>query len=90
LKKGWILLNEHLMGQTIPDIDGRRTEVVNDVHLLFSKGRTILVQWTFPSTALIVLKFTRVFSSSHKQDSATASPAAANGATLLPTVETKP
>jgi CBS domain-containing protein/sporulation protein YlmC with PRC-barrel domain len=42
-QKGWILLNEHLMGQTILDIDGRRTEVVNDVHLLFSKGRLILV-----------------------------------------------
>jgi CBS domain-containing protein/sporulation protein YlmC with PRC-barrel domain len=40
---GWILLNEHLMGQTILDTDGRRTEVVNDVHLLFSKGRMILV-----------------------------------------------
>ena len=40
---GWILLNEHLMGQTILDIDGRRTEVVNDVHLLYSKGRMILV-----------------------------------------------
>ena len=42
-QKGWILLNEHLMGQTILDIDGRRTEVVNDIHLLFSKGRMILV-----------------------------------------------
>lgn len=42
-QKGWILLNEHLMGQTILDIDGRRTEVVNDVHLLFSRGRMILV-----------------------------------------------
>jgi CBS domain-containing protein/sporulation protein YlmC with PRC-barrel domain len=42
-QKGWILLNEHLMGQTILDIDGRRTEVVNDVHLLYSKGRMILV-----------------------------------------------
>jgi magnesium transporter len=31
------------MGQTILDTDGRRTEVVNDVHLLFSKGRMILV-----------------------------------------------
>jgi CBS domain-containing protein len=40
---GWILLNEHLMGQTILDIDGRRTEVVNDVHLLESKGRMVLV-----------------------------------------------
>ena len=42
-QQGWILLNEHLMGQTILDIDGRRTEVVNDVHLLHSKGRMILV-----------------------------------------------
>ena len=42
-QKGWILLNEHLMGQTILDTDERRTEVVNDVHLLFSKGRMILV-----------------------------------------------
>jgi CBS domain-containing protein len=42
-QQGWILLNEHLMGQTILDIDGRRTEVVNDVHLLYSKGRMILV-----------------------------------------------
>jgi CBS domain-containing protein/sporulation protein YlmC with PRC-barrel domain len=42
-QKGWILLNEHLMGQTILDMDGRRTEVVNDVQLLYSKGRMILV-----------------------------------------------
>ena len=42
-QKGWILLNEHLMGQTILDMDGRRTEVVNDVHVLYSKGRMILV-----------------------------------------------
>jgi CBS domain-containing protein len=42
-QKGWILLNEHLMGQTILDTDGRRTEVVNDVHVLYSKGRMILV-----------------------------------------------
>jgi len=40
---GWILVSEHLMGQTILDIDGRRTEVVNDVHLLESKGRMVLV-----------------------------------------------
>jgi len=40
---GWLLLNEHLMGKTILDIDGRRTEVVNDVHLLFSKGRMLIV-----------------------------------------------
>src|ERR1039457_7494780 len=31
------------MGQTILDRDGRLTEIVNDVHLLFSKGRMILV-----------------------------------------------
>jgi CBS domain-containing protein/sporulation protein YlmC with PRC-barrel domain len=42
-QEGWILLNDHLMGQTILDIDGRRTEVVNDVQLLFSKGRMIIV-----------------------------------------------
>jgi magnesium transporter len=40
---GWMLLNEHLMGKTILDMDGRRTEVVNDVHLLESKGRMIIV-----------------------------------------------
>ena len=42
-QKGWILVNEHLMGQTILDTDGRRTEVVNDVQVLYSKGRMILV-----------------------------------------------
>lgn len=40
---GWILLKEHLMGQTILDIDGRQTKVVNDVHLLESKRRMLLV-----------------------------------------------
>ena len=40
---GWILLESHLMGKTIFDMDGRRTEVVNDVHLLASQGRMILV-----------------------------------------------
>ena len=40
---GWLLLNEHLMGKTILDMDGRRIEVVNDVHLLESKGRMVLV-----------------------------------------------
>jgi CBS domain-containing protein len=40
---GWLLLNEHLMGRTILDMDGRRTEVVNDVHLLESKGRMIII-----------------------------------------------
>ncbi len=40
---GRILLNEHLMGQTILDIDGRNTKVVRDLHLLESKGRMLLV-----------------------------------------------
>ncbi len=40
---GWILLDEHLMGKTVLDMDGRRTEVVNDVHLLESRGRLLLV-----------------------------------------------
>jgi magnesium transporter len=40
---GWLLLNEHLMGKSILDMDGRRIEMVNDVHLLESKGRMILV-----------------------------------------------
>lgn len=40
---GRILLNEHLMGQTILDIDGRRTKMVMDVHLLESKRRMLLV-----------------------------------------------
>jgi CBS domain-containing protein len=40
---GQILVNEHLMGQTILDMDGRRTEVVNDVHLLESAGRMLIV-----------------------------------------------
>jgi magnesium transporter len=40
---GWMMLNEHLMGKTILDMDGRRTEVVNDVHLIESKGRMLIV-----------------------------------------------
>jgi len=40
---GWILIDEHLMGRTILDMDGRRTEVVNDVQMLESKGRMIIV-----------------------------------------------
>lgn len=40
---GWILVERHLMGKTILDIDGRRTEVVNDVHLLESRGRLLIV-----------------------------------------------
>jgi len=40
---GWILVDKHLMGRTILDMDGRRIEVVNDVHLLESKGRMLIV-----------------------------------------------
>ena len=40
---GWILVNEHLMGRTVLDMDGRTVEVVNDVHLLHSKGRMLIV-----------------------------------------------
>ena len=42
-ERGWILVDEHLMGRTVFDINGRRTEVVNDVHLLTSQGRMLLV-----------------------------------------------
>jgi CBS domain-containing protein/sporulation protein YlmC with PRC-barrel domain len=40
---GWMLLETHLVGRTILDIDGRRVEAVNDVHLLESHGRLALV-----------------------------------------------
>ena len=40
---GWMLVDAHLMGRTILDMDGRRTEVVNDVHLLEAKGHLLLV-----------------------------------------------
>ncbi len=40
---GWMLLEEHLMGRTILDLDGRRVEVVNDAHLLEAKGRLLLI-----------------------------------------------
>jgi len=40
---GWILLDKHLMGRTIVDMDDRRVEVVNDVHLLEAKRRLLLV-----------------------------------------------
>ena len=40
---GWMLIKQHLMGKTILDTDGRRVEVVNDVHLLYSRGRMIIV-----------------------------------------------
>ncbi|MBZ5498158.1 MAG: CBS domain-containing protein [Acidobacteriia bacterium] len=40
---GWIMLGNHLLGRTILDMDGRRTEVVNDVHLLEAKGQLLLI-----------------------------------------------
>jgi magnesium transporter len=40
---GWIMLEQHLMGRTILEIDGRKTQVVNDVHLLEAKGKLLLV-----------------------------------------------
>jgi CBS domain-containing protein len=40
---GWILLDEHLMGRTILDIDGRKVEVVNDICLVESRGKLLLV-----------------------------------------------
>jgi magnesium transporter len=40
---GWMLLDQHLMGKTILDTDGRKIEKVNDVQLLESKGRLIVV-----------------------------------------------
>jgi len=42
-QKGWILLGDHFIGRTILDMDGRQTEVVNDVQLLYSNGRMIIV-----------------------------------------------
>lgn len=40
---GWMLLNQHLMGRSILDIDGRKVEVVNDIHMLLSRGQMIIV-----------------------------------------------
>ncbi len=40
---GWILVDEHLMGRTILDMDGRTVEVVDDVQMLQSKGRMLIV-----------------------------------------------
>ena len=40
---GWILLDKHLMGRTILDMDGRRVEVVNDIHMLEARRRLLLV-----------------------------------------------
>jgi CBS domain-containing protein len=40
---GWIMVDKHLMGRTILDIDGRRIEVVNDIRFLESQRRLLLV-----------------------------------------------
>ena len=40
---GWILLDTHLMGRTVLDIDGRKVEVVNNVCLVESGGKLLLV-----------------------------------------------
>ncbi|HUN54572.1 MAG TPA: CBS domain-containing protein [Smithella sp.] len=40
---GWILLDKHLMGRTIVDIDDRRVEVVNDIHLLEVKSKLVII-----------------------------------------------
>ncbi len=40
---GWMLLDKHLMGRTILDIDGRNVEVVNDICLVESRGKLLVV-----------------------------------------------
>ncbi|MGA7578453.1 MAG: magnesium transporter MgtE N-terminal domain-containing protein [Desulfobaccales bacterium] len=40
---GWILLDKHLMGRTIVDLDGRRIEVVNDISLVEARCKLLLV-----------------------------------------------
>lgn len=40
---GWIMVEKHLMGRTIVDMDDRRVEVVNDVHMLEARNRLLLV-----------------------------------------------
>jgi magnesium transporter len=42
-EKHWVLVNDQLMGRTVLDMDGRRVEVVNDVHMLYSRGRMLIV-----------------------------------------------
>ena len=39
---GWILIDQHLMGCTILDMDGRRCEVVNDVFLVEVKKHLVI------------------------------------------------
>lgn len=46
-QKGWILADKHLMGRTVLDMDGRRTDVVNDVHLLYTRGKLLVVHVDF-------------------------------------------
>jgi CBS domain-containing protein/sporulation protein YlmC with PRC-barrel domain len=46
-QKGWILADKHLMGRTVLDMDGRRTDVVNDVHLLYTRGKLMVVHVDF-------------------------------------------
>ena len=40
---GWILMEKHLMGKTVLDIDGRTTEVVNDIQFIEAQGQLALV-----------------------------------------------
>lgn len=40
---GWLMLERHLFGKTVLDMDGRQVEVVNDVHLLLARGRVLVV-----------------------------------------------
>jgi len=42
-QQGWILIGEHFIGRTILDLDGRKIEVVNDVQLLYSNNRMIII-----------------------------------------------
>ena len=39
---GWVLVDQHLMGRTILDLDGRRCEVVNDVLLVERMGNLVI------------------------------------------------
>jgi CBS domain-containing protein/sporulation protein YlmC with PRC-barrel domain len=40
---GWVMVEKHLMGRTILDIDGRQVEAVNDVQVVESRGRMVIV-----------------------------------------------
>jgi len=41
-KPGFVMAREDLLGRTILDMDGRRVEVINDLHLLESQGQMII------------------------------------------------